>query len=427
MFYIKLTEDKDLQVTVREPIYRGENLNERLIFLLPDTVDELSTEASLVYLSYIRADSGADVVLLDKLEEKYNETYFQYTLPITCRLTRFPGQVCIFLQMFSGDPIDPQIVKSGECQLMIEDSKNMDDYFSDRFITALYQHDKRMKDMFKAGKECCTGVRWKNSAQKFELHLFSGTARRRKLLLTHTLKWADYVHFTISERGKTRPIDAPRIQDRQIHKVFTQKVLLPLYQPSMIYNNGASLRGKGFEFSKRQLREDLRWHFRRYGRDGWIILIDFKQFFPSVDHDEIKKRHKRYLHNREARELADDIVDTVPGGRGLPLGVEPSQTEMIAFPSAMDNYIKCQLSIKCAGHYMDDYYVIIPPDRDPKEIMRLIIEKAESLTLRYTFLAQWVPPLYGMYHGILVRFTLPTKKTQNLPPKTHQKEREMVV
>ena len=41
---------------------------------------------------------------------------------------------------------------------------------------------------------------------------------------------------------------------------------------------GASLEGKGFEFSKRMLKEDLRWHFRRYGRDGNVILIDFKQY-----------------------------------------------------------------------------------------------------------------------------------------------------
>lgn len=248
-------------------------------------------------------------------------------------------------------------------------------------------------NLFRAGKECCTDVRWKNSVQRFEQHLFSGTARRRKLLLDHMLKWADYVHFTISERGKTRPIDAPRIQDRQIHKVFTQRVLLPLYQPSMIYNNGASLRGKGFEFSKRELRNELRWHFRRYGREGWIILIDFKQFFPSVDHAEIKKRHDKYLLNRELHDLANDIVDTVPGGRGMPLGVEPSQAEMIAFPSSMDNYIKCQLSIKCAGHYMDDYYIIVPPDRDPKEIMNLVIEKAESLKLTVSRAKSRIVPL----------------------------------
>lgn len=261
-------------------------------------------------------------------------------------------------------------------------------------------------DLFKAGKKCCNGVRWKNSAQRFEMHLFSGTARRRKLLLDGVWKPTSYVHFTISERGKTRPIDAPRIQDRQIHKVYTQKVLLPLYLPSMIYNNGASLPGKGFEFSKQELRKDLRWHFRRYGRNGYIILIDFKQFFPSVSHEEIFKRHERLILNRDIRKVGDDVVNTVQGGRGLPLGVEPSQAEMIAFPSALDNYIKCQLSIKCAGHYMDDYYIIVPPDKDPKEIMRLVIEKAESLKLTISKSKSRIVPLTKPFRYCKAKYTL---------------------
>lgn len=248
-------------------------------------------------------------------------------------------------------------------------------------------------DLYSAGKQCCNAVRWKNSTQRFELHLFSGTARRRRLILEHKWEPAAYVHFMISERGKTRPIDAPRIQDRQVHKVFTQKVLLPLCLPSMIWNNGASLPGKGFEFSKQELRKDLRYHFRRYGRDGHVILLDFKQFFPSVSHEMIFRRHKQLLHNKDLRALGDSIVNTVPGGAGLPLGVEPSQAEMIAFPSALDNYIKCQLSIQCAGHYMDDYYVIVPPDRDPKEIMNLVVAKAESLRLTISRSKSRIVPL----------------------------------
>ena len=78
-------------------------------------------------------------------------------------------------------------------------------------------------DMYKAGKKCCNGVRWKNSTQRFEMHLFSGTARRRRLLLEQ--KWIPgaYVHFTISERGKTRPIDAGGVfvgHDTQLDSPF---------------------------------------------------------------------------------------------------------------------------------------------------------------------------------------------------------------
>lgn len=261
-------------------------------------------------------------------------------------------------------------------------------------------------DMFKAGKQCCNGVRWKNSAQRFELHLFSGTARRRRLILDGTWEPASYVHFTISERGKTRPIDAPRIQDRQIHKVYTQKVLLPLYLPSMIYNNGASLPGKGFEFSKRMLREDLHWHYRHYGREGYVILLDFKQFFPSVSHEELFKRHDRLILNREVRKLGDDVIRTVPGSKGLPLGVEPSQAEMIAFPSALDNYVKCQLSIKCTGHYMDDYYIIVPPDKDPKEIMRLVVAKAKELKLTISKSKSKIVPLTKPFRYCKAKYTL---------------------
>jgi len=260
--------------------------------------------------------------------------------------------------------------------------------------------------LFQTGKRCCNGVRWKNSAQRFELHLFSNTAKCRRQLLEGKWKPAAYTHFTISERGKTRKIDAPRIYDRQVHKVYTQRVLLPLYLPEMIYNNGASLPGKGFEFSKRMLREDLHWHYRHYGRDGYIILIDFKQFFPTVSHEQVMKRHRKWILNEDLRKIGDDVVRSVPGKVGLSIGVEPNQAEMIAFPSALDNYIKCQLSIKCAGHYMDDYYIMVPPDRDPKEIMRLVIAKAESLELTISKSKSRIIPLTKPFRYCKAKYTL---------------------
>ena len=261
-------------------------------------------------------------------------------------------------------------------------------------------------DLYKAGKKCCNGVRWKNSAQRFEQHLFSGTARRRRLLLKGIWKPCPYVHFVISERGKTRPIDAPRIQDRQVHKVYTKKVLLPLYLPDMIWNNGASLPGKGFHFSKNLLKEDLRYHYRRYGRNGNIILMDYKQFFPTASHRVIYERHSRLIFDEALRRLGDDIVASTNGESGMPLGVEPSQAEMIAYPSPLDNYIKCQLSIKCAGHYMDDYYIIVPPDRDAREIMRLIFQKAEELELTVSREKSRIVPLTKPFRYCKAKYTL---------------------
>lgn len=42
---------------------------------------------------------------------------------------------------------------------------------------------------------------------------------------------------------------------------------------------------------------------------------------------------------------------------------------------------------------MDDYYVIVPPDRDAKEIMNLVVEKAESLRLTISRSKSRIVPL----------------------------------
>lgn len=261
-------------------------------------------------------------------------------------------------------------------------------------------------NLYAAGKQCCNGVRWKNSVQRFELHLFSGTARQRRMLITKRWKPSAYVHFTISERGKTRTIDAPKIQDRQIHKVYTRHVLLPLYTPGMIWNNGASLPGKGLSFSHHELKEDLHYHYRRYGTAGKIILLDFKQFFPSVSHSVIYERHRSLILTEDLRMIGDKIVGTIPGNYGLPLGVEPSQAEMISFTSSLDNFIKCQLSLKCAGHYMDDYYIIVPPDRDANEILRLVCDRASLLHLTVNTSKTRIVPISKSFRYCKVKYIL---------------------
>lgn len=228
-------------------------------------------------------------------------------------------------------------------------------------------------DMFRLGRVCCSGVRWKQSTQNFERHLFSGTAARRRDILTGRYKQKGYSRFTLCERGKTRVIDAPHIQDRQIQKVLTRKVLLTCYEPLLIYNNGASLKGKGLNFARRRLENDLRAHFKRYGVSGWVIVADFKGFFPNASNSYIKAMHESIRIDSSGRAILDSLFATF--AQGVPLGVEPSQIEMVAYPSKLDNYVTCQLGLR-AGHYMDDYYMLIPPDKDPKEVLRKFKLKA---------------------------------------------------
>ena len=265
------------------------------------------------------------------------------------------------------------------------------------------------RKMFFYGRKCCNGVRWKQSVQNFERHLFSGTARRRREVLSGKWKPQKCVHFTLRERGKVRPIDAPHITDRQIHKTLCNEVLIPLYNPSMIYDNGASQKGKGLHWQFKRLKQHLSWHYRRYGREGGVLLLDLKHFFPNAPHQTIYQRHQELICNPELRRLADTIIQYSPcpvPGRGMPLGVEPSQQEMVSLPSKVDNWLKCQMGIHCAAHYMDDYYVILPDIEQLKKLAYEMVRHFEAMGIRVNKRKCKIIPLTKPFRWCKARFTL---------------------
>lgn len=144
MIYIKLDENRDLVITVNEPIYLGDNLNQKIVYLIPLQVGEIDMKAAIPYLSYIRMDGVADIVRLDKKEEVYKDAYYQYELPVSCKLSECPGDICTWMQIFAGTPSNPTIAKSGECVLHVNNSKNMDDYICDHHLSAMYAMQKQI-------------------------------------------------------------------------------------------------------------------------------------------------------------------------------------------------------------------------------------------------------------------------------------------
>lgn len=219
----------------------------------------------------------------------------------------------------------------------------------------------------------------------------------------------------LHERGKIRPIDAPHITDRQVHKTFDNKVLNIIYPPYMIYDNGASQKGKGLYFAYQRLKRHLRYHYKKYGRNGYIILIDLKQFFPTAPRNTVKKRHKEYLLNKEVMNFADMLIDMLPNDVGMPLGIETSQLEMVSITSKVDNYFKCQLGIKGFAHYMDDYYIIVDTKEKAHKYLDLFESKMHELGLNISRNKTKIIPLTKKFKFCKATFIL----SENGKIKTH--------
>lgn len=139
MIYLKLNRDMSLSVTQSQTIYRGENLRDKMILLLPQTIGNITVANANVYLTYIRADSEGQVALLEALPDLYNLQYYQYVFPISNTFTKYPGQVTMWLQIMSGKKNEPTVAKSGEVTMYVHESKSSDGFVEDRDITMLNQ------------------------------------------------------------------------------------------------------------------------------------------------------------------------------------------------------------------------------------------------------------------------------------------------
>lgn len=55
---------------------------------------------------------------------------------------------------------------------------------------------------------------------------------------------------------------------------------------------------------------------------------------------------------------------------------------------------------------MDDYYIIVPPNQDPKEIMRLIVQKASELDLTISKEKSRIVPLSKPFRYCKAKYTI---------------------
>ena len=186
MIYIKLDESMTLAITVNGPIYRGDHLAEKIVYLTPKKLNEIDmTGEARLYLSYIRADGTADIVLLNRTDKLYNETYCQFVVPVTCDLTKYPGEVCTWLTVFAESPdcCKPAVAKSGECMLRVMASKSMDAYLDDAKLTALYQMQHMIDENDPNG---WTADRLPANPPETEE---AKTRNRRSRMLRSTIRW----------------------------------------------------------------------------------------------------------------------------------------------------------------------------------------------------------------------------------------------
>lgn len=220
-----------------------------------------------------------------------------------------------------------------------------------------YKNIYDFENLLKCANECAKGVRWKASVQMFEVNKLRWVAQLKRQLENETYKSKGFNEFWISERGKMRFIQSVHISERCVQKSLSNNVLKPVIIPKLIYDNSASLKGKGTEFALRRLKCHLERHYRKHGRRGGILILDFKNYFGSIDHEKLISLLEANF-DESTNEMISAFINAFDGQAGIGLGSEISQICAVFFPNFLDHYIKEKLHIKGYGRYMDDSYLI---------------------------------------------------------------------
>ena len=142
-----------------------------------------------------------------------------------------------------------------------------------------------------------------------------------------------------------------------MQRCLCDNALVPLFSAAFVYDNAASLKGKGIDFAMDRLTCHLQRYYRKHGTDGWALVFDFSDYFNSAPHAPIYAESERRIRDERVQKLACGLMEDF-GERGFGLGSQVSQIDALMLPNRLDHFIKEQLHIEGYGRYMDDGYLI---------------------------------------------------------------------
>lgn len=242
-------------------------------------------------------------------------------------------------------------------------------------------------NLYQAYRKSRRNVAWKASVQRYITQAPLNVYRTWERLQAGTYTSPPFFEFDIYERGKRRHIKSTIIAERVVQRCLCDNALIPAVTGSFIYDNGACMKGKGYDFAVNRLRCHLQRYIRHHGPDGYIMVCDLKSFFDSIMHWAVSKILAGSFRDLRLIGITEDLIrqfdPTAPpeARKGLGLGSQISQVLAPAIAGAPDHYVKEVLRIRYYGRYMDDFYLIYPDKEYLQFCKEKIRVKCESLGL----------------------------------------------
>lgn len=239
-------------------------------------------------------------------------------------------------------------------------------------MSTLFEQIIDIENIEKAYKQTRKGKRkYKVAAIKFARDETYNLLRLQNELKEGTWTFGEYVSFRVFE-PKERVIHAPSYECK-IVQLAINNVLKNVFNTKFIYDSYACIDGKGTHKAVDRVSYFMRHAAWRYGKGAYIIKLDIKKFFYSIDRTVLKEILGDDIKCNQTLVLLFKIIDSakVIDSLGLPLGNTLSQPFANAIMNKLDQYCKRVLRIKYYVRYADDVVAIV----ESKELAIQILRK----------------------------------------------------
>lgn len=172
-----------------------------------------------------------------------------------------------------------------------------------------------------------------------------------EMLKNKAFKNSSYKIFKRTERGKEREIfKLPYFPDRIIHHCIMQ-VLEPIWMKIFIQDTYASMKGRGIHGGVKRMK----YYLKDIDNTQYCLKLDVKKFYPSIDHNILKKIVRMKIKCKDTLWLLDAIIDSADG---VPIGNYMSQYFANLYLAYFDHWVKEELKVKYYIRYCDDIVIL---------------------------------------------------------------------
>lgn len=178
----------------------------------------------------------------------------------------------------------------------------------------------------------------------------------QKRLENGTYRTSKYTTFTIYEPKERLIFRLPYDPDRIVHHAI-MNIMEPIWLKIFTKDTYSCIKNRGIHLVNKTLKRDL---WRDKEGTKYCLKLDIKKFYPSINHDILKRIIRKKIKDKQVLKILDEIIDS---SSGVPIGNYLSQFFANLYMAYFDHWVKEVLRIKYYYRYADDM-VVLSDDKD---------------------------------------------------------------